>query len=437
MPSPVRARVEVGLRAVAFAALAAIIWLVIRTRLSPAAEAASTSTLSAALVRWSTETAPARVRIVFDSAPSPGQRDWLQALARAGTVVSWGGKEPSPTGVSVDPVPDPRHPSRVWVAAPKGAIKLSDDLGLVDSAAVQGVGALVVVPHLHGVLRVVLDSVPATTMSSDSLVLRPVLVLGQASWEAKYALAALEEVGWKVDARLAVAPSGDVRQGPARIIMDTSRYAAIVVLDSIANRFSAQLARYVKDGGGVIALGAAAGLPQLAPILPAAVVDPPTLPGAFAQDLPGGPRSALALEPLGKLKNGAAVLETRASAGRQVIAAAAWQLGQGRVVQIGYDDTWRWRLAGAEADPVLAHREWWATLVSSVAYAPRVQLKTDTLLEPTPLASFIGSLGHSSPELPGLARRLADNPRLIPILFAVLLAAFLAEWTSRRLRALS
>lgn len=428
--------IEGALRTLAVIALCALLWHTFRARNgAPAAEARG-ARVAAALVRWSTRDAPRRAHVEVDSPASPEMRDWLAALGRAGTRVTWGGAVPPPTAVAVEPVPDPQRSAHVWLAGPAGTrTVLRDALGVVDSATVARGGARLVVPRLAGTARAATGGVEATAAVRDSLVLRPVLVLGQASWEAKFTLAALEEHGWQVEARLAVAPSGDVTQGPARLAIDTSRYAAVVALDSVARRYASQIARYVRQGGGLVAIGEAAGLASLAPILPAAATAPPSLPGVFTGAAGGeSPRAALALAPLGRLKPGALALETRRGpAGRQAIAAAAWRVERGRVVQIGYHDVWRWRLAGAEADPVRGHRAWWAALVSGVAYAPRVPMAVPEPLEPTPLASLVATLGAPSSR-PTVRAAVFDDPRLVPILFAMLLGALLLEWASRRLR---
>lgn len=436
MPSAARRAVETGLRVLAFAALAGLLWVTLRTGGQAPAARADGGHVSASLVRWSTREAPGRVHVQLDSAPTPELRDWLAALAGAGTAVTWGGAAPAPSAVAVEPVADPERSMRLWVAAPAGArVVLRDGLGAVDSVVVARGGARLTVPRLEGMLRAASGGAEATAAVRDSLVLRPLLLLGQAGWEAKFTLAALEERGWQVDARLAVAPSGDVRQGPAKVEIDTGRYAAVVVLDSVAVRYAGQIARYVRDGGGLVAAGEAASLRSLAPLMPAASVGTPSLPGVFASDSAGrSPRTALALASLGPLRPGGIALETRPRPlGRQEIAAAAWRVGQGRVVQVGYYDIWRWRLGGVGGDPVRAHRAWWAVLVSGVAYAPRIPLPAPEPLEPTPLASLLSTLGAASPR-PPLTRGLLADPRFIPFLFAVLLASLLLEWASRRLR---
>jgi hypothetical protein len=425
-----RSVLEAALRGLALVTLGFLLWYAVRGQREEPAVTAHGRDVAKALVRWSTIEAPSRAHVVFDSAPSPELRDWARALASAGTPITWGGATPPPSGMTVEPVADPRHPSRVWVAAPNGArVVLRDALGVLDSATASRGGVRFIVARAEGTLRASVGmgatGAEATAAVHDSLALRPVLVLGTAAWEGKFALAALEEQGWKVDARFSLAPSGDVRQGPAAIVIDTSRYAVVIALDSVASRYAKQIRRYVKDGGGLIAIGDGAALASLASVLPATATVPPALPGAFAADTL--PRKALALAPLTRLQPAALPLERRGDK----IAAAAWRVGQGR--EVGYYDTWRWRLGGVEADPARAHRAWWAALVSSVAYAPRLAHPLAEPVEPTPRASLLAALGAPKPSERALAGVL-DDPRLLPILFGVLLAALFGEWASRRLR---
>ena len=398
------------------------------SRTRPAGRAEGSAVVQS-LTSWSTREAPSRVHVAFDPAPTPEIRDWLAAIGQAGTHVTWGGAAPATSALTVEPVPDPWRPTRIWISAPAGSrVVLRDELGLVDTAAVERFGARLVVPHLEGTLHAANADLKATSAERDSLLLRPVLILGQAGWEAKFTAVALEEHGWRVEARLAVAPTGDVRQGAARLVIDTTRYAAVIAIDSVANRYAFQLARYVRAGGGLVATGEAAALASIGAILPAAVIDRPTLPGVFARE---SSRASLALAPLGRIKAGALVLETQDE--RDAVAAVAWRVGNGRVIQIGYHDTWRWRLAVADPDALQAHRTWWADIVSGVAYAPRVAIPIVQRLEPTPRASLIETLGPAAVR-PAVRASLLDDPRLATVLFAMLLGALLLEWTSRRLR---
>lgn len=103
-------------------------------------------------------------------------------------------------------------------------------------------------------------------------------------------------------------------------------------------------------------------------------------------------------------------------------------------MQSGYDETWRWRMAGGD-EAVAAHREWWSRLVAAIAYAPLVRRSgtSDATLDEAPLASLIDALGPAS----------AYDTRLVPhndgglvtrVLFGLIVASLVLEWTSRRLR---
>lgn len=383
-----------------------------------------------ALVHWSTSSNPRRVHVSIDSIPAPPLRDWIAAFPGAGTQAGWDGEIPAPGAVSVEPVADPQRPSRVWVAASPGArVQLSDELGPVDSASVDGHGAVFVLPRLEGRIRATLDGQAfATNHLRDSVSIKPALVVGMAGWEGKFIAAALEEHGWEVDARFAVAPSGDVEQGPAQIRLDTARYSFVVAMDSVIRRYADQLPRYVGRGGGLIVLGEASSVPGLGSLLPARW-GIPTRPTDFRPQTADDPRRSFALGDLYNLKDGALALEMR----DDDVAIAGWRVGDGRVIQIGYLDTWRWRMAGLDDDAVESHRLWWAALASGVAYAPRFDRAVSDEVEPTPRATLIETIGAPAPAELELASML-DDPRLLPWAFGALLGLLFLEWTSRRLR---
>ena len=90
-------------------------------------------------------------------------------------------------------------------------------------------------------------------------------------------------------------------------------------------------------------------------------------------------------------------------------------------------------MAGLEKDAVENHRLWWAALASGVAYAPRFDRQVTEEVEPTPLASLIETIGAPAPAELELAGIL-DDPRLLPLVFGVLLGLLMLEWLSRRLR---
>jgi hypothetical protein len=144
------------------------------------------------------------------------------------------------------------------------------------------------------------------------------------------------------------------------------------------------------------------------------------------------PRRALAVTPISRLKPGAIALETRTASAGGMITVAARRIGTGRVLQIGYLDSWRWRMGGFD-DPVSSYRSWWSKVVSSVAFAPLTTLPASTIVEPTPMATLVATLGAPSQQAKARGTVL-DDPRLLPILFGLLMAMLFAEWTSRRLR---
>jgi hypothetical protein len=129
--------------------------------------------------------------------------------------------------------------------------------------------------------------------------------------------------------------------------------------------------------------------------------------------------------PVASMREDAVALERRASG----IAVAARRVGAGRVLQIGYDDSWRWRMAGA-AGSEAAHRAWWSRAVASVAYVPVTPSGQPKTFD-APVASLFGRLGPPRPA--PVASHGTLDPRL---LLAIVLFLLLVEWTSRRLRGL-
>ncbi len=429
-----RHRLRIGLERTAHLAALVLIALLIghalyaqRARPSLRAEGLE---VGEALARWSTESNPQRIHVAMDSIPTAPLRDWLAALPGAGTEAGWDGETPAPSAVSVEPVADPQRPSRVWVATSPGArVQLSDELGPVDSASVDGHGAVFVLPRLEGPIRTTLDGQElATNALRDSVSIKSALVVGMAGWEGKFIAAALEEHGWEVDARFAVAPSGDVEQGPVQIRLDTARYSFVVAMDSVIRRYAEQLPRYVRQGGGLIVLGEASSVPGLEALLPARW-GIPTRPVDFRPETADDPRRSFALGDLYNLKGGALALEMR----DDDIAVAGWRLGDGRVIQVGYLDTWRWRMAGLDEDAVEDHRLWWAALASGVAHAPRFDRPVAEEVEPTPRATLIETIGTPAPAELELASIL-DDPRLLPLLFGAAVGLLFLGWMSRRLR---
>lgn len=433
-----RRTVERVLRGFSLLLLALLVWQALHALRERPASHAEGEAIPKALARWSTSESPAEANVVFDSAtvPPPEVRDWLAALRRTGTRTSWYGPALGASAIHVSPVADPKRPVRIWVAAPRGsAVKLRDQLGIIDSTAVNaGAGVVFTTSHVDGDVRAILGDNAAGSAASavlrDSLTVRPVLVLGIASWESKFVLASLQEHGWTVDARFGISPKGDVRQGAATIRIDTSRYAAVIAVDSSAAKYARTIGEYVRSGGGFIAVGEAASLGAFTSLLPGSA-GAPLERTPFEADS-AHQRNALALAPIRSLKEGAVALESRDARGGRIVAVAAQRVGRGRVLQVGYVDDWQWRMGGI-GEPASQHRDWWSRMVSSVAYAPRSALASDASVEPTPVATLVAVLGPPVQSAVTHGSILQD-PRLLPLLFALLMTSLFAEWASRRLR---
>jgi hypothetical protein len=258
-------------------------------------------------------------------------------------------------------------------------------------------------------------------------VLHKVLVIGNASWESKFVVAALEEEGWKVDAFVRVAPGVDVTQGSAAVI-DTSRYSAVIALDGAASAYANRIIEFARTGGGVILAPEAASLDALAPLRSGAVGRATSA----ARTIQAGGSvtlATLALSPIASLRSDAAPLERRAGA----VAIAARRIGAGRSLQLGFEDTWRWRMGGGDAG-VRDHRVWWTGLVSTVAYAPRTpRAATIPETDEAPMAGLVAAIGPRAPTT--AVSSLGGGPSdWAALLFVLLTLALVGEVASRRLR---
>lgn len=392
---------------------------------------ASSANLEAALVRWSTVESPASARVALDSLPSAAQRDWLGAIARSGTRVTWDATTVAALAVAATPLADPRGGSDVAAAVPRGAlVRLRDGAGALDSATARARYMSWSVPTLAGEAEVLAAGASAAAPVRDSLLLRRLLVLASAGWESRFVVNALEERGWRVDALLRVAPTVNVVQG-SPTAPDTARYAAVILLDSAFAEIARPIASYVRAGGGLVLAGSAPAAARLAQLRAGA---PGALASADESQVADGDSSGFT--PLATryiAPRGDAVTLARDTRG---VLVAARRVGRGRVLQVGYDDTWRWRMMGAR-EPVERHRAWWARAVRSVAYAPalaRDPRSSAGLTDAAPYASLVGRLGAPTPQnRVQTAPRKGDESRSA-LLFAILSAALLAEVASRRLR---
>lgn len=422
-------------RAGAIAALIALIALVGKAHSPLRAKATTHEQLDQALARGTRERL-AVLGVEFDRLPDDTTISWLAALRDAGTQVSWDVHDSlAAVALSAEPIPGPEQLTRITITgAPAGPLVVRDEIGILDSAGAPAGGTRELTAHASGALSVALTRGVLSTPLTDSIVDRAVLILARAGWEGAFTAAALEEAGWQVEAEFVVTPRGvgasgqepdpgsSVRTRGASTALDTSHFAAVVVLDPTSPSRASAIARFVAQGGGLIAnaSGATGALSTLMPARPAEAVRA-VLGGIVSQ----APRSGLPGTRLVSLTNDA--LELEREHGVAMVVARRHELG--RVLMIGYDDLWRWRMEGGENAP-LEHRLWWSSMVSSVAYAPLVRTTT-TISSPAPLAQLYATLGarHEVGELP----EIVGLPWMHLLLGASILL-LLVEWTSRRLR---
>jgi hypothetical protein len=421
-----RRAAELALRVIALGALGVLLWRAVRPP-SPSGADVATGDLTAALRRWTLD-GPGEAWVVLDAAPDAITRDWIRAVGRAGTRAHWAVSRPiSASAIVAEPAPEPSGATRVRLVASGGdPVSVGDAAGTIDTLS-RGGSEELELASVAGAVHASGTTFSAVTASRDSLALKPVLVLGAAGWESKFTIAALEERGWRVAARVRVAPNVEVTQGPLGAI-DTVRYSAVVLLDSTASSYGSAIARYVRDGGGVVLAGTTARIGGIAGLAPGGVGR--RIAGVAGAVASSDPRTGLGVFPVASPVSEAVVVESRDGAAT----IAARRVGAGRVLQSGYDETWRWRMAGGD-QAAAAHREWWSRLIAAVAYAPVVVRPATAagMLDEAPLASLIHALGPPTTLDARMAPR-TDNTGPSRILFALVVGSLLLEWASRRLR---
>ncbi len=373
----------------------------------------------------STVAAPA-VHLPLGRTPDVIERDWLAALRRSGTVVTWNDAGLAPAAaISIAKVADPVGGAIVTVATSGTEfIFVSDSLGVIDSTRLGPLGARVTAPSLLGAVTVVRNG---TTIGRAQYPprpeLRPLLVIGSAGWETKFVIAALEERGWDVRSRVRVSPTAEVTHGsPVRI--DTGSLAAVIVLDSAAAASASGLLAYVRAGGGLILAGSAARAGALAAVAPARLA--PMIAGSLLRRASSAGRGGLPLYPLVALRDDAVAIDERD--GHVVVAAR--REGAGRILSVGEVESWRWRMAGG-ADALAQHRAWWSRIVSGAAYAPVVSIPPVDP-EGAPYAALVEALGEPTGDVAGASR--SPTAALPMWMGAAILLLLLSEWVSRRLR---
>lgn len=368
--------------------------------------------------------AHAAVAVRWVDAPSAVARDSMAALRAAGRRLHWEAAV-EPIAVMREAVREPGGRIRLSAVGDRPAL-VRDSLGWIDSVAAGGGSVDVSAPK--GGLSLVAGGTAANAPPLRAAEAPRVIVVGRAGWETRFTVAALEESGWRVDARLALGREREVVQGerdPRR-----SRHGVAIVFDSAAvRRDAAALLRFVREGGGLVLAGEAASVTAAALRAQAgarvAALEPPetsTFDGHEATH-------ALPLFALGDLRPDAVLLEDREGSG----AVVARRVGRGRVIQFGYAETWRWRMQG-EGRAVEEHRAYWSWLAGLAAPTDETDAEPGSLpfaaRGAAPFAAMVHALGPPSPGEP----RDAPRPALPAWLGLLILLAATLEWALRRRR---
>lgn len=422
MPSR-RSRFETGCRIGAFALVGWLLGGSLIPSTGRRVEQASSPEIGARLDAWTRTAGNVAIHATLPSTPEGWVVDWLSALAHSGRVVTWSGSPPA-VAMSVEPIADPNGGARVDVAAPDGGVvSLRDDASPIDSVRIASLGGTIVTPIAVGTVRGQLGAQRMSAPADDSARTRAVMVVGAAGWEGKYIVSALEECGWPVIARFTVAPNVDVTQGAIQSL-DTSRVSAVIAIDSTVQSLGPALERYVRSGGGLVLAGPSARANVVASLAPGSL-GARTRPNVKPADTVR--LGSTGFYPVSRMTSDGIALERRAEG----VAVAARRVDAGRVIQVGYDDSWRWRMAGANGSEA-AHREWWSRVVAAVAYVPGGPPPASRAEETAPVAYLVDRLGPARAAPPSAPAAPVDR-RIIITLIMILL---LVEWASRRLRGL-
>src|SRR6185503_9484162 len=236
-PDAGRRRLESACRLAVFALVGWMLGAAILPAASVTERRASDTELQAALPRWTMAQRGDPLAVTLDRAPSRAQLAWLVALGHTGHQVRWSGTLPS-IAITTERMADPRGGELLALATPSGStVMLRDAVGSIDSLTTGANGAQVIVPrdalaeNGRDSLRAIIGGGNAMGASEPPpATVRPLLVVGAAGWEAKFTVAALEESGWRVYARLMVAPGVFVGGAPASL--DTGTVAAVIALDT-------------------------------------------------------------------------------------------------------------------------------------------------------------------------------------------------------------
>jgi hypothetical protein len=379
------------------------------------------------------------LRLPLPVVPSPAVRAALGVLPSAGMYVAWQDlSESRGLALSVLARSGPDAGYDVRVATGRSTLLILRDAGGALDSVVSPTLVSWQLASLAFPVQASLRGVTARAMAPATTRAKRLFVQAMPGWEGKFVIAALEEAGWLVDGQMRVAPSGTVTVGaPQRL--DTARYAAAVILDSMTVD-AANVARFVQQGGGLLLGGDALRIPSLAALRP---VRTGAVRGAVAGALlTDTPRDGLEAWSMTLAANAQVLQRDRANAPLVV----AQRHGRGRVVAVAYRETWRWRMQGTD-DGRRDHREWWNAL--AVLAAGDAQAGTETFAsaypgDGAPYADLVARVGPPvassavpNGQMANVARPVRGIPRPSPaLLFVIAAVALLAEWGSRRLRGL-
>ncbi len=377
--------------------------------------------------------------------PSP-VRAALGAMSLAGMPLRWiDSTGASGLALSVTQDATPRSGFNVRVSRPTGRTPLGmhDVGGLLDSlSAADSTGRVTGwrVAMLTPPVNVFSGHSVATVSEVAAGVHRRLQVIALPGWESKFTIAALEEMGWLVDAQLRISPFGSTTVG-APLLPDTARYFAVVVLDSMAVDASA-LSRFVVQGGGLLLSGDANRIPSLAALRPARAT---TRRGAIAGALlTATPLRGLDAWRLAPVPDAEVILGDTVAGSTGEITVVARRFGAGRVVSSAQRQLWHWRMEGSE-EGASDHRRWWNNLVALVVpdhsvIAPDVFGRIHAVWpgDVAPYADMVALNGQPMTMLPEQAARTGTAHgfrRWLPvILFGLMVLSLFAEVASRRLR---
>ena len=433
--------VGAALHVLAFACMALLLWHL----LTPGATDRATATVAAdgaldtplaTLIRANAET----LTVALAGAPDARARAELRAVRGSGHVVRLTtSRALAATAVAIENEWRALGGTRIQaVGSDSAAAAVSDGAGLLDTLQLGAAGVRTSSGPVQGALRVssMNGRASASSLRATLPVTARVLVVGEASWESRFLIAALEEAGWPVDVAVSLSPKVTIEQGSTRT-PSIARHAVTIVLPGASASAVAALPAFVRAGGGVLIVGDAARMARLSSLragAPSSVIT-----GEAGAEASTTPRNGLDLDPVGALNPGSVALEMR----NGHTAVAARRVGAGRVVQVGYENSWLWRMAGNDDAPV-AHRRWWTALVSSVI-AQRAPIRDVMLddehdtLDAAPVASLARDIGL--PTLRNVATASVSRSFVAALdprwLLALAVLSLVASWTLRRWRGLA